>query len=152
MEVLYYIIIALIILASVGLVFLVVIQNSKGGGLVSGLQTTNMASQLIGVRKAADAAENLTWGFLIAVLALTFVANIFLSAGRDTGQQNSSGLMMKGAVESAPLQENPSQMPNLGGQGQGQQPGQGSAPAQGPAPAQGGGNAPAQQAPPAGEQ
>lgn len=49
----------LIILVSVVLGLAVLVQNSKGGGLVSGFSAPQ---QIMGVRKTTDFLEKLTWG------------------------------------------------------------------------------------------
>jgi preprotein translocase subunit SecG len=63
-------IVILIILACLILGFVVLIQNSKGGGLASNFAGSN---QIMGVRKTADVLEKATWilAGLIMVLCLT---------------------------------------------------------------------------------
>lgn len=63
---LYNFLIALIVLASLLVTGLVLIQNSKGGGLASGFASGN---QVMGAPKTADFLEKATWG-LIATIAL----------------------------------------------------------------------------------
>ena len=51
--------------------FVVLIQNSKGGGLASSFASSN---QIMGVRKTTDFIEKLTWGlaaFMVACSVLT---------------------------------------------------------------------------------
>jgi protein translocase SecG subunit len=55
MELFFSIVIVLVALA---LVFIVLIQNSKGGGLASGFASSN---QVMGVRKTTDFLEKATW-------------------------------------------------------------------------------------------
>lgn len=68
------IILALIIITSVLLVLIVLVQNSKGGGLVSNFSATN---QMMGVRKTTDFLEKATWGLAIALV-------VFCVAGTAT--------------------------------------------------------------------
>ena len=60
----------LIILASIVLAFVVLIQNSKGGGLASNFASSN---QVMGVRKTADVLEKTTWGLAAGIMLLCFV-------------------------------------------------------------------------------
>jgi len=67
--------VVLIILASIVLAFVVLIQNSKGGGLASNFASSN---QVMGVRKTADVLEKTTWGLAAGIMILCF-ACAFLS-------------------------------------------------------------------------
>ena len=62
--------VVLIILASIVLAFVVLIQNSKGGGLASNFASSN---QVMGVRKTADVLEKITWGLAAGIMLLCFV-------------------------------------------------------------------------------
>lgn len=66
---------ALIILVCVLLVFIVLVQNSKGGGLSSSFASSN---QVMGVRKTADFLEKATW-----TLAATLVVLCLISSAID---------------------------------------------------------------------
>ena len=55
----YLLLIGLIVLAALLMCFVVLIQNSKGGGLASSFASSN---QIMGVRKTTDFIEKLTWG------------------------------------------------------------------------------------------
>ena len=52
---------------------IVLIQNSKGGGLASGFASSN---QIMGVRKTADFLEKATWGLAVAIFALSLFATL----------------------------------------------------------------------------
>jgi preprotein translocase subunit SecG len=70
-----YIILSVFILIISGLIILVVlVQNSKGGGLASNFSGSN---QYMGVRKTADFLEKATWTLAIALLVLS-LASIFV--------------------------------------------------------------------------
>ena len=60
----------LIVLASILMCLIVLIQNSKGGGLASGFASSN---QIMGVRKTTDFLEKATW----TIAALMVVFSIF---------------------------------------------------------------------------
>ena len=67
--------VVLIILACVVLAFVILIQNSKGGGLASNFASSN---QIMGVRKTTDVLEKTTWGIAAFIMVLCFVC-AFLS-------------------------------------------------------------------------
>lgn len=71
----------LIVLASIALVFVVTIQNSKGGGLASGFASTN---NVMGVRRTTDLIEKITWGLAIAVAILAIVSVRWAPHGTTT--------------------------------------------------------------------
>jgi len=75
-------IIILLIIASFMLGVVVLVQNSKGGGLSSGFSASN---QIMGVRKTTDLLEKLTWGFAISMLVLAIFANIMIPQNTNTG-------------------------------------------------------------------
>lgn len=54
----YFLLIILMVIASILMCFIVLIQNSKGGGLASGFASSN---QIMGVRKTTDFLEKTTW-------------------------------------------------------------------------------------------
>lgn len=71
----YLLIIALVVLASVLMCGIVLIQESKGGGLASGFSSSN---QIMGVRKTTDFLEKATWGLAIAMVVLSVVSAAFV--------------------------------------------------------------------------
>jgi preprotein translocase subunit SecG len=67
----YVLLTILIVIASVLLTLLVLVQNSKGGGLAAGFSSSN---QIMGVRKTTDFLEKATWGLVAFVVVLSIVA------------------------------------------------------------------------------
>ncbi len=65
----------LIIIASLLLTLVVLIQNSKGGGLAANFASGN---QTFGVRQTADFLEKATWVLAIVILALCVLATAFI--------------------------------------------------------------------------
>lgn len=63
-------------LAALALVFIVIVQNSKGGGLASGFASTN---NIMGVRKTTDVLEKSTWWLASIVMFLCVVSTMFIS-------------------------------------------------------------------------
>lgn len=72
----YLFISILIMLAALALVFIVIVQNSKGGGLASGFASTN---NIMGVRKTTDVLEKSTWWLASIVMFLCVVSTMFIS-------------------------------------------------------------------------
>ncbi len=92
----YTLIIALIIIFSILLVLVILAQNSKGGGLSSQFGGSS-ASNIIGVKKTGDLLEKLTWGFIIAIMALSLSTNFV-----DSSQGGSTNDILERAGEQAP--------------------------------------------------
>lgn len=76
----------LCVIAAVLLVLLVLVQNSKGGGLAAGF---NSGNQVMGVRKTTDFLEKATW-VLISFIVLMSVFAIGLSKHQTTVDPNQS--------------------------------------------------------------
>lgn len=72
------------VVASLLMCFIVLIQNSKGGGLASGFSSSN---NIMGVRKTTDFLEKATWGlaaFMVVMsIATAYVVPTSTSKGGD---------------------------------------------------------------------
>ena len=77
----YIFISILILITSVFLVLIVLVQNSKGGGLASGFASSN---QVLGVRKTTDFLEKATWTAAIIVMALCIGITATIPRGKVT--------------------------------------------------------------------
>ncbi|MFZ4456254.1 MAG: preprotein translocase subunit SecG [Bacteroidales bacterium] len=64
----------LILIAAVFMILIVLVQNSKGGGLAAGFSSSN---QIMGVRKTTDFLEKATWGLAIAMMVLSIIIAAF---------------------------------------------------------------------------
>ena len=64
----YYLFVILIVIAALLMIGIVLIQESKGGGLSSNFSAGNA---LAGVRKTTDFIEKATWGLAIAMVVLS---------------------------------------------------------------------------------
>lgn len=78
----------LIVIAAVLLTLLVLVQNSKGGGLAAGF---NSGNQVMGVRKTTDFLEKTTW-ILIAIIGLLSVFSVGLHKSTSATQTESSAV------------------------------------------------------------
>ncbi len=72
----YSLIIVLALLASVLMCGIVLIQESKGGGLASSFASSN---QIMGVRKTTDFLEKATWGLAVAMVVFSVVSAAFVT-------------------------------------------------------------------------
>lgn len=79
--------IILAIVVAVLLVLIILVQNSKGGGLSSQFGGSG-AQQVIGVKKTTDLLEKVTWGFAIALLALSISSSMMIDSGYDLSDPN----------------------------------------------------------------
>ena len=136
----YILFIILIVIASLLMIGIVLIQESKGGGLASNFSSSNA---IMGVRKTTDFVEKATWGLAAAMVVFSIIcAYVAPVSSAD------SSVMEQAATETQTT--NPNTTPGFGASQQ-QAPAQGAqqAPAQGAqqqAPAQGAQQAPAQPA------
>lgn len=71
----YQILVIFAVIVAVLLTLIVLIQESKGGGLASNFASSN---QIMGVRKTTDVVEKATWT-LAAALVVFSVATIFFA-------------------------------------------------------------------------
>lgn len=74
----YVLVSVLIVIASVLLTLIVLVQNSKGGGLASNFAGSN---QVMGVRKTTDFLEKATWTLAIGLVVLSIVATMTIPRG-----------------------------------------------------------------------
>lgn len=112
----YTLFIVLIVLASLLMIFIVLIQESKGGGLASNFSSSNA---IMGVRKTTDFIEKATWGLAIAMVVFSVVCAY--TAPKAPTEQS---VLEKSATQSQTT--NPANTQGFGAaqQGQGQQQGQ----------------------------
>ncbi len=75
----------LIVTASILLTLVVLVQNSKGGGLAANFATGNTT---FGVRQTADFLEKTTWTLAITILVLCLLGTTFISTGKGKKASN----------------------------------------------------------------
>jgi preprotein translocase subunit SecG len=71
----YVIVSGLIFIAAILLILIVLVQNSKGGGLASNFASSN---QVLGVRKTTDFLEKATWSLAIGLVVLSIMASAMI--------------------------------------------------------------------------
>ncbi len=80
----YVVFTVLIVVTCIFTILIVLVQNSKGGGLASNFSASN---QYMGVRKTADFLEKATWTLGAALIVLSLLAGI--TGPKVTQDQNS---------------------------------------------------------------
>ncbi len=112
----YLLVSVLIIIVSVLMVLIVLVQNSKGGGLASNFAGSN---QVMGVRKTADFLEKATWTLAVTLLVLSLLASMTIPRG--TKQERSRiEQQIDNAVDPREMPNFPTSMPEEGGGGNNQ--------------------------------
>jgi preprotein translocase subunit SecG len=80
----YIFVSVLVIIACVFQILIVLVQNSKGGGLAANFTS---AGQTMGIRKTADFLEKSTWTLAAAILALSVLATAVIPKEKQTGSR-----------------------------------------------------------------
>ncbi|MBQ5784779.1 MAG: preprotein translocase subunit SecG [Bacteroidales bacterium] len=96
----YTVIAIIIVIASILLTLVVLVQNSKGGGLAANFAAGN---QTFGVRQTADFLEKATWTLAIVIIALCILATAFVS----TRVSEVNTHLMEQIENAAPVQGQP---------------------------------------------
>lgn len=81
----YTVISILIIIVSILLTIVVLVQNSKGGGLAANFASGN---QTFGVRQTADFLEKATWTLAAVLIGLCILVTAFISTDKGEGKDN----------------------------------------------------------------
>ena len=83
----YLLVVILILIVSVLLGLIVLVQNSKGGGLVSNFGGAN---QMMGVRQTTDFLEKATWTMAGILVVLCLISSITLPKNAKEGTPKSA--------------------------------------------------------------
>lgn len=94
----------LIVIAAILLTLLVLVQNSKGGGLAAGFASGN---QVMGAPRTADFLEKATWT-LVALIVVFSIAAVGFSKGQQAATDEQSAIQVE-EVAPAPAAELPSE-------------------------------------------
>jgi preprotein translocase subunit SecG len=82
----YTLITILIVAVCVFLTLIVLVQNSKGGGLAANFSASN---QIMGVRKTADFLEKATWTLSASLVVVCILAALIVPSSGDSNAGNS---------------------------------------------------------------
>lgn len=99
MQAAYITVSIIIVIASVLLTLVVLVQNSKGGGLAANFAAGNST---FGVRQTADLLEKVTWILAIIVLVLCIVATFLIPRSNESHSQIKSKIENTTPVEGQP--------------------------------------------------
>ena len=88
----YLLFVVLMVLAAILMCFVVLVQNSKGGGLSSSFASSN---QIMGVRKTTDFIEKLTWGLAMFMVVISIATSYVI----PTTTEGSSVIMDQAVKE-----------------------------------------------------
>ncbi len=105
----YSVLVILMVVVSILMCFIVIIQESKGGGLASGFASSN---QIMGVRKTTDFIEKATWTLAIAIVVLSVASAYFVPSTED----QKSVVLKENAMPTMPMQQQQNQLPAAGAQ------------------------------------
>ena len=100
----YIFITILIVIAAILLTLLVLVQNSKGGGLAAGFASGN---QVMGAPKTADFLEKATWTLIAIIIALSIISVGFNKGQRESADEQSA--IQVAEVVPAPAAELPAE-------------------------------------------
>ena len=77
----YNLLSVLVMIVCALLILIVLVQNSKGGGLASNFQSSN---QFMGVRKTTDFLEKSTWTLAIALMLFSVIGSLTIPRAEET--------------------------------------------------------------------
>ena len=101
----YTLFVILIVIAALLMIGVVLIQESKGGGLSSNFSSSNA---IMGVRKTTDFVEKATWGLAIAMVVIS-IASAYVAPTANTDES----VIEKAATGNNAT--NPNNLPHFGG-------------------------------------
>ncbi|MCF8335633.1 MAG: preprotein translocase subunit SecG [Bacteroidales bacterium] len=112
----YLLVSVLVIIVSILMVLIVLVQNSKGGGLASNFAGSN---QVMGVRKTADFLEKATWTLAVSLLVLSLLASMTIPRGTQE-ERSKIQEQIDNAVDPSQMPSFPTSTPEDQGGAQGQ--------------------------------
>ena len=102
----YTLVVVLILIVSVLLGLVVLVQNSKGGGLVSNFGAAN---QMMGVRQTTDFLEKATWTMAGILVVLCLISSVTIPKNVKSGNAFDTEMrqQIENVMPSAPAAETP---------------------------------------------
>jgi len=98
----YVLVSVLILIACVLLSLVVLVQNSKGGGLASNFSSSN---QFMGVRKTADFLEKTTWTLAVVLLVLSLFSIFVIPRNQNVNTVTDTELRQMIDEQAQPVQD-----------------------------------------------
>lgn len=100
----------LIFIAAILLVLIVLVQNSKGGGLAANFSASN---QVMGVRKTADFLEKATWTLAGSLVFLSIMASATIPRGEAAVERSLIQDQIEQTVDPSVQPSFPTSIPDL---------------------------------------
>jgi len=107
----YIFISIIVIIACILQVLIVLVQNSKGGGLAANFTSTG---QSMGVRKTADFLEKATWTLAVIILVLSVASTAAIPHGAEEEASRIQD-QIDNAVDPTTIPNLPTAIPDQGG-------------------------------------
>ena len=104
----YVLVSVLIMIVSILLILIVLVQNSKGGGLAANFAGSN---QVMGVRRTADFLEKATWTLASSLLVLSLLASISIPRERVEAARSAIQEQIDQAVDPTTMPSFPTTAP-----------------------------------------
>lgn len=104
----YTVLVVLAVLTAILMCFIVLIQESKGGGLASSFSSSN---QIMGVRKTTDVIEKTTWALAIILVVLSVATAYVTPAPEGSTSVTDNMNMSTSAPMNLPGQNNGASVP-----------------------------------------
>jgi preprotein translocase subunit SecG len=86
----------LIVITCILTILIVLVQNSKGGGLATNFSSSN---QYMGVRKTGDFLEKATWSLGTALILFCLLAGVTIPSGTEEESSRLSGQFDQSRME-----------------------------------------------------
>ena len=106
----YLLISVFVLIVCILMVLIVLVQNSKGGGLAANFQSSN---QFMGVRRTTDFLEKATWTLAVALMLFCVIGSITIPRA-DTEQRSVIEDQIDNVVDPNAIPTFPTTVPDLG--------------------------------------
>lgn len=104
----YLVVSILILIVSVLLMLVVLVQNSKGGGLASNFASSN---QYLGVRQTTEWIEKATWTLAAVMLVLCLIAGATIGSGKSSSKKANENPVLPTVQMNTPATPAPEALP-----------------------------------------
>ena len=112
----YLLISVFVLIVCILMILIVLVQNSKGGGLAANFQSSN---QFMGVRRTTDFLEKATWTLAVGLMLFCVIGSITIPRA-DTEQRSVIEDQIDNVVDPNAIPTFPTTMPDQGTPGPGE--------------------------------
>jgi preprotein translocase subunit SecG len=106
----YLLISVFVLIVCILMILIVLVQNSKGGGLAANFQSSN---QFMGVRRTTDFLEKATWTLAVALMLFCVIGSIVIPRA-DTEQRSVIEDQIDNVVDPNAIPTFPAPVPDQG--------------------------------------